>query len=106
MAKSSESGGLADSCACTTRRAKVWRKLFVVMRPKAIRASGAGEFGGFVPPIQHEVGGFRHVGISGAERLGVTVAQIFAHSRRADEWRIADDEIRLWPSAPGAGSCR
>ena len=34
MANSNDSGGWADSCACTTRRAKVWRKLFVVMRPK------------------------------------------------------------------------
>jgi hypothetical protein len=67
------------------------------MRPKRFAFSGADKFGGFVPPIQNEVGGFRHVGISGAERFGVAVAQIFPHPRRADERRIADDEIRLRP---------
>ena len=34
IAKASDSGGLASSWACTTRRLKVWRRLLVVMKPK------------------------------------------------------------------------
>ena len=73
---------------------------------KAFHTPGAGKFGGFVPPIQNEIGGFRHVGISGAKRFGITVAQIFPHPRRADERRIADDEIRLRPLGRASGSRR
>ena len=62
---------------------------------KSPRLAGADKFRRLVPPIQNEIGGFRHVRISGAKRFGVTVAQIFPHPCRADKRRIADDHVEV-----------
>src|ERR1035437_5643868 len=65
---------------------------------KPPRFAGADKFCRLVPPIQNEIGGCRHVRISGAERFGVTVAQISPHPRRTDKRPIADNEIRFRPA--------
>ena len=49
-----------------------------------------------VPPVHDEVGALGHVG--GLEqRLEIPVAQPVAHVLATNEWRVADDEIRLGP---------
>jgi len=85
MAKSSESGGWADSLRLHYAARKRLAQTVRGDEAKAFRASSTGEFGGFMPPIQNEVGGFRHSGICGAERFRVAVAQIFTQLNFAYE---------------------
>ena len=64
---------------------------------EAAGAAGEGFEGGLVPPEHDEVGALGHRGVGGAKRLGVAVAKVFTHPARAEERRVADDEVGLRP---------
>ncbi len=89
--------------APSTRRLNVCVMEFVVMNPNRSALAGADGLGRLVPPVHHEVGAVRHVGVGRAEGLGVPVAERVPHPLAPDERRVADDELGLGPRRRGAG---
>ena len=64
---------------------------------EALHMTIAHEMRGNIPPIHDEIRRFTDFRVRGSHRFCVTIAECVAHSRGADERRIADDEICLRP---------